>query len=114
MELARLSLQRLLDRWEVGEITERQVHEQAEAWWDAQEWPILPETDPRSIQLEVLSVLDSLNVQWVTKEDIPAIRHFLRTPVGGESVGWKTWRRYWDGVDFEKRKTELAGTYYSA
>src|SRR5512138_2035866 len=114
MELARSWLQRLLDRWEAGEITEKQVHEQAEERWDAEEWPILPETDPRSIQLEVLSILDSLNVQWVTKEDIPAIRSFLRTPVGAELSGWKSWRSYWNGVDFEKRRTELAGTYYSA
>src|SRR6478672_8912374 len=102
--IARSTLLRLLARWEAGELTERQVHEKAETWWEAEEWPVLLETDPRSMQIEVLSVLDSLNVQWVTKQDIPAIRRFLRTPVGEETAGWRAWKRYWDGVDFDKRK----------
>jgi hypothetical protein len=108
-------LRSLLCRWESGAVNERQVHEEAERIWaEGSPWPELPEGDTRSVVAEVAGMLESLNSQWVTAEDVPAILHFLDTVPGTEAEAWASWRKYWDEVDFGKRQVELAANpYYS-
>jgi hypothetical protein len=104
----------LLQRWRSNEIDERGVHKEAERLLDEHGWIEYPENDDRSVVLEVLSQLGILNRQLVTREDIPAMLGFLDTPPGEASQGWQTWRRYWNSLDYEKRREELKqNPYYS-
>ena len=104
----------LLQRWRSNEIDERGVHEEAERLLDEHGWIEYPENDDRSVVLEVLSQLGILNRQLVTREDIPAMLGFLDTPPGEAQKGWQTWRRYWNSLDYEKRREELEqNPYYS-
>ncbi|MBI1926186.1 hypothetical protein HYR99_18285 [Candidatus Poribacteria bacterium] len=115
MYIDRAVIQTLLKRWGSGTIDEREVHEEAERLCDQyEEWPTLPERHPESIAIEVLSHLEILNHQLITREDIPVMLAFLDTPLGKELKGWKAWRRYWDGLDFRSRRKVLKhNPYYS-
>jgi hypothetical protein len=109
----RNTLLELLDKWESGVLDEPQLHIEAEALWDAGDhWPAYPNEDPRSIAIDVLSNLEILNVQFIGRQDIPAIRAFLETPEGQELTGWKTWELYWATVDFAEREESLGSDGY--
>ncbi len=97
----------LLKQWRSSEIDEREVHEEAERLLNEHGWIEYPESDDRSVVMEVLSQLGILNRQLVIREDIPAMLSFLDTPPGEASKGWQTWRRYWTSLDYEKRREEL-------
>src|SRR4051794_3941721 len=99
----------LLERWARGEITERQVHEEAETLIEDWGWPRLPKSDPRSIPVDVAHELEALNVQWIFEDDIPAMLTFLNTPAGGEAEAWRVWESYWEGIDYDDRKAKLSG-----
>jgi len=104
----------LLERWKSGQLTEIEVHEEIEFIWERGSWPQYPHEDSRSILVEVLSQLDALNHQLITRDDIPAIIDFLRTPKGKELDAWKIWKEYWENVDYERRKQLLKhNPYYS-
>jgi hypothetical protein len=104
----------LLEQWRSNELDERGVHEEAERLLDEHGWIEYPENDDRSVVMEALSQLGVLNRQLVTREDIPAMLSFLDTPPGEAPKGWQTWRRYWNSLDYEKRREELEqNPYYS-
>ena len=111
-DVSRKVLKDLVTQWAKGGLTEVDVHEKAEEWWEQRDWPHYIEEDPRSIAVEVLSHLDTLNCQLITKDDIPAIISFLDTPEGLEKDGWKAWKQYWENVDFETRKQDLKDNPY--
>ena len=103
-----------LQRWRSNEMDEREVHEEAERLLDEHGWIEYHEDDDRSVVMEVLSQLAILNRQLVTREDIPAMLGFLDTSPGEASKGWQTWRRYWNSLDYKKRREELKqNPYYS-
>lgn len=107
------ALRSLLERWQAGEVDERFVHEEAERLWGHRdEWPLYRETDPRSIPLEVLEQLEILNHQLITREDVPTMLAFLDTPPGEQTRGWAAWRRHWQEVDIDARRTALAHNPY--
>ena len=109
-------LRELLDRWQAGALDERAVHEAAEALSESfpGDLPSYPQSEPRSIAIEVLSQLEILNWQLITRQDIPALLDFLGTRRGEEERGWERYQKYWDSVDFDRRLKELADNpYYS-
>ena len=109
----RQKLKALLLRWQSGEIDERHVHEEAERIWaQGSPWPTLTEEDPQSIVAELACVLDILNAQWITVEDVPAMLSFLGTPAEEVVRGWTEWRSYLNGVDFVKRRRQLESNPY--
>lgn len=113
-EVDRKALRELLRRWQTGDLTPEEVHREAEAMYEAEEWPELPDEDPRSIGLEVLTQLDILNHQLITEADIPAMLEFLSTAVGDEADGWAKWRAYWEHVNLDERREELRhNSFYS-
>lgn len=97
----------LLLRWQAGELAAEDVHSEAEAMFEAEDWPELPETDARSIVLEVLTQLDVLNQQLITEADIPAILDFLATGECDEMNGWAKWRAYWESINMDERRRHL-------
>ncbi len=102
----------LLEHWRSGEYGVREVHERAEVIYGKAGWREYPETDSRSIVFEVLSMLEMLNQQLVCLEDIPEMLTFLATPRGKERDAWRRWKKYWDSIDFEKRRLELSDNPY--
>jgi hypothetical protein len=111
-EADRSILRSLLLQWEARKLTEKDVHEAAEGLWESHEWPEYSEADDRSIAIEVLSQLEILNHQLITTEDVPALLGFLDTTPGQAARGWIQWRQYWDGIDLEQRRRELATNPY--
>lgn len=108
-------LRNLLRRWQAGELTDLQVREEAEAFWEQlSEVPRFSKDDPRSINFEVLLNLNMLYQQLIIPEDIPALLGFLDTPVGKEREGWQALHDYWASVDFKQRLQVLRShPYYS-
>src|SRR5438094_700895 len=98
-------LRDLLGRWQKGVLDERAVHEAAEALSESYpgELPTYPHSDPRSIPIEVLSQLEILNWQLITREDIPALLDFLATQSGDEERGWERYQKHWENIDFDRR-----------
>jgi len=107
MEVSRECLLDLVHKWEAGILSEKDIHEIAEQLIEEKDLPQLSDSDPSSIEWEVLSQLDILNHQLITSEDIPAIIDFLSTPLGQEINGWRKWRAYWNNVDIEFRRHQL-------
>jgi hypothetical protein len=114
-DIERRQLRDLLQRWQRGEVSEREVHEEAEALWEHYA-PLKghDEDAPQSIAMGVLSNLETLNWQLITPEDIPAMLAFLETPLGQERQGWQAWHRYWQGIDFNQRRQSLRNNPYYA
>jgi hypothetical protein len=103
----------ILKQWQVGVISEREVHERSEALIDnLGELPNYPKNDPRAIAVEVLLHLDILNHQLITPKDIPEMQAFLHTPHGNELRAWDVWRTYWNNIDIENRRQELKNNPY--
>ena len=101
----------LLKQWRSHKIDEREVHEEAERLLDEHRWIEYSEGDDRSVVMELLS---QLGILVVIQEDIPTMLSFLDTPPREVSEGWQTWRRYWNVLDYEKRREELKqNPYYS-
>lgn len=112
-EVDRGVLRSLFEQWSSGEVDEREVHEAAQRIRDSDDnWPEYPKHDPRSIAVEVLTQLDLLNHQLITREDIPTILEFLDTPAGAESDGWERWRDYWAEADLGARSSALQDDPY--
>lgn len=108
-------LRQLLHRWQTGELTEREVHETAEAMLEQlPPLPVYPASSPQSIPMEVLYDLDILNHQLITAADIPALLAFLDTPPGHEPEGWRKLQVYWEGINFDQRRQALADNPYYA
>lgn len=101
-----------LAAWEKGEVDERFVHEWAEQELSTRGWRDFPADDPRAIEMEVLGLLEILNHELVIRKDVPEILAFLRTVPGEEPAAWARWRQYWNMIDFEARRQELADRQY--
>ena len=114
--VSRESLRALLYRWRSGAIKERVVYEEAEELYERYGGAAsaFDHSDARSIAFEVVSQLEVLDVQLITRADIPAFIEFLETPSGSEGAGWTRWQQYWDDVDFAKRLVELVNNPYYA
>lgn len=114
MDRLRMKVRDLLEKWLRGEVGEHEVMEEAERLIDTLGWPEFPEGDDRSIAMEVLSQLEILGHQLITKQDIPAMLHFLSADTGHSLEAWSQWREYWNGVDFSERRQKLKGNpFYS-
>ena len=101
----------IVKKWQDESITEVEVHGFAENLVEqinSNEPPPLLD----DIASEVLFQLGIMNHQLITRDDIPAIIDFLHTQEGEETKGWKTWKDYWEWVDFDQRKNELKDTQF--
>lgn len=109
-------LRDLLQRWQSGAVSEKDVHEAAERMFEAfpDGPPVHPRADPRSIPIEALSQLEILDVQLITRDDVGAFLEFLGTQEGHEKEAWERWTEYWRQIDFDQRLRDLAGNSYYA
>ncbi len=104
----REELNQLLIRWNTGILTADEVHLEAERLLDNHGWIEINKSDPRSIEYELLSQLDLLNHQLITKDDISAMLCFLHASAGDEIKAWENWAEYWTRIDINKRLDPLA------
>lgn len=115
--IQRDTLRSLLIRWQSGEITEREIHEEAEELY-LQFWAERPTNaeiahdDPASFLGEILAQLEMLNVGLIVTEDIPAMLAFLNTSQGEEAKSWLAWERYMQSIDFKEREGRIATNRY--
>jgi hypothetical protein len=114
LEKLRVKLSWLLNGWESGAASTAEVHQLAEQWMSESVWPQLERSNPLSAAAEVLSQLDILNQQLITPDDIPAMRQFIEDARENALSAWKRWEKYWESVDLEKRRQELAGSDFYA
>ena len=62
-----------------------------------------------SVTNEVLAYLESIDMNLVTQEDIPACFEFLDTAPGRFQEGYRKWDNYLESINYEKRKKMLKG-----
>ncbi len=104
--MLRENILEVVKNWNESLISEFEVHNFAEKLLEQTE--ILDDSESiDEIASEVLVQLDIMNHQLITKDDIPAIIEFLKTPKEKEIKGWEIWKNYWENIDFNKRKIEL-------
>ncbi len=122
----RAMLDRLLERWQVGQIGAWDVVAEAEtmeqAFLDQRERSITSDgilvlrdfehQDPRSISAVIVDLLTSASWSYILPEDIAIMRMFLQTPVGEEEVAWEQFDAYWQAIDYEARKPQVDAVYF--
>tara|TARA_R110002049_G_scaffold2743_4_gene21072 strand:+ start:7978 stop:8307 length:330 start_codon:yes stop_codon:yes gene_type:complete len=90
-------IESMLNKWSAGEIDASQIHEWAENRYMTDKY------DAESDRVnEVLAKLDMLNMNLVTKEDIPTLLAVLKSDDYLAVLD-----DYFNKVDIEKRKKEL-------
>ena len=107
--ITRLEIIKILKAWKNNEATTKEV-------WDwAQERYRPGETDfddwegDNSAANEVLSELDSLDMNLVLPEDIPIHIEFLETPYNNFEEGFQRWQKKIKRIYFKKRCEKLKG-----
>jgi hypothetical protein len=107
--ITREQLCKILEDWQSGRVTAKQVHDWAQdRFWPGEvnyaDW----EDDANnSAAKEVLGDLDNLDMNLMTSEDIPIYLEFLQTPRGSFAQGYKKLEAALEAVDFKERQTRL-------
>ena len=110
----RRDIARVLRRWQDGEMTAAQVQAFAEEHYcvegvQHEDWE--SDGDERfSVSMTALGVLDSLAMNLVTRDDIPALLDFLDTRRGYYHPRERLLHRLLGEADFEQRRRELRDT----
>lgn len=98
----------LLQAWKEGKITASEISSTAsKLLWDIK---VLDEEngDDYSVTAEVVDLLDSLDVNLITEEDIDAYIEFLHTPIGEYEQGChKLWEKHKSKINYKERKERL-------
>src|SRR5688572_8864565 len=98
----------LLQAWKEGKVTANEVLSTAsKLLWD---FKVLDDEEKEggfSITAEVIDVLDSLDVNLITTEDVDAYIEFLKTPKGESQKGSKKlWENHESKIDRNARKAQ--------
>lgn len=75
---------------------------------------VLDRSDPELAAYEVLSRLASLHIEWITRDDAPAILDFLIRVESDPVVAWDDWLAYWNRIDWEARGRSLTAHEFFA
>jgi hypothetical protein len=110
----------ILKAWEQGNMDEESVLDNSEVL--ASRWivwsgaPFVDQvavdgdrTDARSALSHLISLLSNLHVEGVTRLDIPAMMQFLLQSATDPASAWEQWEKHLAGVDWERRRVDLAG-----
>jgi hypothetical protein len=99
--------------WQSGSITEVDLKDWAASLYMRMEATDFDD-DGNSVSNEVLSMLESLDLNLILKEDIPAFLSFLKTPVDQFSNGYAILDAYFNAIDYDARKLALrSNAFYS-
>ncbi len=98
--VSRDEVRRILLRWKSDELSEQQVYDWANDRWAVEE--VLPEDD---VVAEILSSLDILDINQITKDDVPAFIEALAILDVEEALGRLD--AYFRTIDFDRRTQDL-------
>ena len=112
--IGRRDVERVLRRWQTGAMTALQVQRWAEDLYLADDvehddWEH-DGAERFSVSHTALGVLDSLGLNLVTADDVPALLDFLDTRRGYYHPRERRLRRLLDDADHERRRRELRAT----
>ena len=104
-------------KWLCGEINETEVLDRAgviETYYHLRKHKASYTRDQIESRLEeILYKLDGIHYQLIIKKDIPRMIEFLQAEPKDHSKAWRNWEKYWEGIDYDKRRTELGNnTFY--
>ena len=109
--IGRADLERVLRRWQDGELKTVEVQAFAEDLYCADDVELDDWEHDGEIRVSVahttLAVLETLAVNLVTVDDVPALLDFLATRRGYYHVRERLLRRKLDEADFEQRRRDL-------
>lgn len=96
-----------LIKWSEGEVDHNVVFDWANSLYLNEGVTLEDWEGDDSVSNEVLAYLDTLDMNLVVKDDIPALLEFLGTRSGGFKEGYIKWQSYKDSIDFNERKSRL-------
>nr|WP_253307538.1 hypothetical protein [Rickettsia endosymbiont of Ceutorhynchus assimilis] len=101
----------LLRAWQQNKITTEEIYETANYLYDCDILKVLDleNGDDFSVATEALQYLESLNINFITQEDIEPAIEFLNTPIGKYLEGDKKWEQYTSSINYEERMKKLKG-----
>ena len=113
-KLRKKPLKNILVKWLTGAIDEREARDRAELirYYYRCNQCRHTKCQYQSILEEALCLLDSLHFDLITVEDIPEFIKFIDTDPGSCQDAWRDWKKYWEKVDFEARKKQLADNLF--
>lgn len=103
----------LLEAWKEDKITAADVYETAEQLYFADDTKVLDweNGEDYSVTMEILQYLESLDINFITQEDIEPAIEFLRTEIGHYREGDRKWGKYTSSINYEERMEKLKGHY---
>jgi hypothetical protein len=101
--VGRDELRTVLNSWQSGRLTAGEVHEWAEARFATDAWEC--EDD---VANEVLAALDTLDMNLVTRDDVPVLLAMLSMPPGQARSAAELLDAHFDGVNLDNRRRSLA------
>ena len=107
--LTKTAVKNILTRWAVGRYDEEQVRSEIEMI------EINNRTKEKHSKKEYISILEEivgqlgiLHHQYMMKSDVPVFLKFLNVEPGTYEQAWQEWEDYWENIDEEARRKELA------
>ena len=103
MILSRRELQNILKQWLNGSLSAADVHAWAEERYLSESYE--PEDQVTNI---ILRELDTIDMNLITKEDVPIFLEMVNDKALTEQEAEKKWNLYSQSIDLKKRMKELA------
>lgn len=109
MTITRKELIEILNKWENGDLTEKEIFEWASNirsadGYDVDDWE---GDEENSVANEIIAYLDMMDLNLVTKDDVGAMKEFLSTPIGSFINGYNKWESYNKNININQRKNQL-------
>ena len=107
--LTKQALKNILIRWATGVFDEEQVLSEIE------KIEINDRVREKHCRTEYVSILEEivgqlgfLQHQYMMRSDVPVFLKFLNAGPGTYEQAWREWEDYWENIDEDARKKELA------
>ncbi|HET6266500.1 MAG TPA: hypothetical protein VFG11_02195 [Acidobacteriota bacterium] len=107
--ISRAIISHILKAWLGTEMLPEEVQHWAEIRFNSGAFELDDWEDQGSIANEALALLDTLDLNLIIEDDIPALLEMLDTPPGKFEAGFAKWQEYFRAVDIKKRAQDLAG-----
>ncbi len=103
--------------WQEGKLTAEDLNNWAVRFYlhddvDYSDWE--GDEEERSVTNEVLAQLDSIDMNLMIPDDVPAYLEFLDTPLGKFEDGYAKLESYLNSIDYKERARLLAGNEFYA
>jgi hypothetical protein len=107
--ITRDDVKEILLKWNEDVLNATDVHEWASNRYavDGYDFTDWEGDDDFSVTNEVLGELDRLDMNLISKEDIPVYMALLNTPIGDSQSGILKLEQYQKSINYEERKKKL-------